>query len=400
MKIFVTTPTWSLNGVNLFSAHLVRALRRAGVAAHLLVTHPQRPDPKPLPRPGDVPLERLGVAPLGGWRTRWRTLVDYLERHAPCLYLPNHDFRHSVVCARLSARVGIIGIVHSDDPQHYDHVARLGRYWNAVVAVSQTIAARTAALDVPGAPRPMTIPYGVPVSDYPSRQEAPASNALRIMYTGRLEQAQKRVLDLPTIGAALAARAIPFELTVAGDGSCRTALERRVRALGLQGHVRFTGTLGHDQLLDLLTGQDVLLLPSAFEGLPLSLLEAMSRGCVPVVSDIPSGIPEVIRDGITGYRVPVGDTDTFAERLAYLQRYPDRRHTMSRNAYDAISRGGYRLEDMVRRYMDLFHHVWDEVTHGSYHRTPGPLVLPAELTCKERLFAPIWTVTGPLLGRG
>ena len=64
---------------------------------------------------------------------RWEALRDYLQALTPTVYFPNYDFENSSVAPALRNEVGMIGVVHSDDPHHYEHVQRLGRYWNAVV---------------------------------------------------------------------------------------------------------------------------------------------------------------------------------------------------------------------------------------------------------------------------
>ena len=71
-------------------------------------------------------------------------------------------------------------------------------------------------------------------------------------------------------------------------------------------------------------------MPSRSEGLPVALLEATATGMVPVVSDLLSGIPEVVEPGVTGYRPPVGDIAGFADAIASLDR--DRRRLESMSA--------------------------------------------------------------------
>lgn len=73
----------------------------------------------------------------------------------------------------------------------------------------------------------------------------------------------------------------------------------------------------------------VFLLPSRLEGFPVTLMEAGAAGLVPIVSDLPSGIPEVVIPGETGYRVPIGDVAGFASALEELNRDRDRLERMS-----------------------------------------------------------------------
>jgi glycosyltransferase involved in cell wall biosynthesis len=67
----------------------------------------------------------------------------------------------------------------------------------------------------------------------------------------------------------------------------------------------------------------VFVLPSRSEGLPVSLLEAGAAGVVPVVSNLPSGIPEVVIPQQTGYRIQLDDVEGFAAAIAALARSRD-----------------------------------------------------------------------------
>src|SRR5215471_7531992 len=138
-RVIVALPYWALSGTSIFSANLVRGLLDSGIAAEILLTEQETervivPDPL-LPQPTDIPVHKLPVSKTANWGAHWQGMIQYLEERAPCIYIPTYDWRHSIVSPRLSNRVGIIGTVRSDDPLHYDHVARLGQYWNAIVCV-------------------------------------------------------------------------------------------------------------------------------------------------------------------------------------------------------------------------------------------------------------------------
>src|SRR5271154_1084475 len=120
MRIIIGTPNWTLNGVNIFSAGLIRGLCNEGIEATLLVTGSLWRDRKPLPWPHDLPVQQLPLPPIATFAARWKVLERYLEAQAPCIYLPNHDVLHSAVMPILSSSIGVVGIAHSDDPQHYE----------------------------------------------------------------------------------------------------------------------------------------------------------------------------------------------------------------------------------------------------------------------------------------
>src|SRR5205807_8950385 len=135
-KVVVGLPLCTVGGVTTFVTNLVRHLNRQNIPAHILWTCPDAYDSKPLPMPPDVPVKKGPWMDNAEPRTRWKALSRYLEGLAPCIYLPNNDFWHSCISAKLSDRVAVIGHIHTDFPQEYEHFAWLGRYWNATVAVS------------------------------------------------------------------------------------------------------------------------------------------------------------------------------------------------------------------------------------------------------------------------
>jgi len=374
IKVVVTTPSWSLNGPNVFAANLVSGLLGMGIASQIVLTRPDWSDAKPLPVPTNVPIVELPISRFASLRVRWRTLISYLEDLAPCIYIPNYDFIHSSISPRLSERVAIVGIVHSDDPQHYEHVARLGRYWNAIVAVSPTIAARTATLDPSFVSRTSVIPYGVEVAD--ALPERHPDSVFRIVYAGRLVQDQKRILDLPRIVRALVDRGVPVQLSIAGSGPDQGILMEECAALEVQRQIRFLGTLSSSEMRDVMRQNHAFILTSEFEGLPLSMLEAMGDGCVPVVTDMRSGVPELVQNGVNGYRVQVGDIQKFADCLTTLHRDMQLHRKMAARAYETLSTGGYRIRDMLTSYIALFQRVLEQSEQGAYCR-PLASILPA-----------------------
>ena len=387
--VIVASPIWSLNGVNIFSANLVRELRNRDVESQILLTQAHLPDPKPMKVPTDIPVRKLPVKNEEVYKVRWSATIQYLEDRAPCIYIPNHDIEHSSICPRLSNRVGVVGVVHSDDPQHYEHVGRLGNYWNGITAVSKTVTEKTLAANPALAPRLTTIPIGVRIPVQPPHLKPLSTNPLRLLYAGVFKQAQKRILDLPKIVQQLADRGVPIKLTIAGGGPDREALVEAATPLVERNLIEFIGIVPHDEMPQLLEAHDVFVMTSAFEGMPNALLEAMGRGCIPVVTDIDSGIPEVVKDGQNGFLVPVGDIELFSERIATLQSDPQLRNTLSMNAYNAVDRGSFRVEDMADRYLEVFDRVMHDAETGRFKRPPGKILPPPQMR-------PIWRHYLPL----
>jgi len=397
-RVIVGATYWTLNGVNIFSANLVRGLREKGLDAHILLTEEKSRlvniDEKWMERPSDIPFVRLPLYQRESWGGNWGALIRYLEEQAPCIYIPNSDWRHSCVAPLLSGDVGIIGVVHSDDPLHYDHVARQGKYWNAITATSDTVARKTVELNPDFLARLTTISIGVDIPFTPPKRSKSPSDQLKLIYHGTLKQHQKRILDMPEIMAKLAKENIAVQLNLVGGGPDEDRVIKASENLVKREYIRFHGVVPHPNVLEMLEQNDVYLLTSEFEGMPNALLEAMGRGCVPIVTDMDSAVPQLVEDGHNGYVVPIGDIDAFVKRIKMLHAAPDNRQMMSLNAYESVSKGNFRIQNMVQAYADLVETVFQEMKSNAFKRPPGILtpppvqvagvnIFPVELAHKE-----------------
>lgn len=111
-------------------------------------------------------------------------------------------------------------------------------------------------------------------------------------------------------------------LVCVGDGSLRGQLEQQARELYLSDAVRFVGY--QNDIPQWLSLADVTVLPSFFEGLPLTAIESLAAAR-PMVATAVDGTPEVILDGRTGFTVPPGDALSLAVAIGRLLRDPDMR---------------------------------------------------------------------------
>jgi glycosyltransferase involved in cell wall biosynthesis len=107
----------------------------------------------------------------------------------------------------------------------------------------------------------------------------------------------------------------PMHLLVVGDGDLRDELRNQVERLGLSRRVHFLGA--RRDLGNLLAAIDMFVLPSLWEGLPLSLVLAMGAG-LPVVATRVAGIPEVVTDGVTGLLAAPADVPALGAALERL----------------------------------------------------------------------------------
>lgn len=180
-----------------------------------------------------------------------------------------------------------------------------------------------------------------------------------ILYAGRIcRQKQPRVFasTMQRLAERAGSEGTEFVALVAGDGEDRPWLEGFVTARGLEGKVRLLGDVPADEMHELMAASDVFFLPSRWEGVALVAYEAMASGAVFVGADV-GGQKELITPDC-GILLPKADppteVDAYAEALLGLLRDPARRRAMAQAAREKIV-GGYRLDDMGERMVELIH---------------------------------------------
>ena len=372
IRIVVGLTSGRISGVDIFSINLVRELRRLGLRAEVLQTMAGRTTSDSLPVPAEVPVVELPVPEYPTWPQRWASLKAYLERE-PTIYLPNYDDRHAAIIPTLAEHVRAVGIAHSDDPQHYQHIPRLAPFWDGIIAVSSRIATELIALSGQLESRLSVIPYGLRVPPDFSGASRNVGDSLHAVYTGRLVQYQKRVFDLIRIVQEADDRNLSVDFVIAGTGPDGDMFFKRA-AQALSHRIARVGGIPNDVLLAMLATRHVFVLPSSFEGLPVSLLEAMASGCVPVVAAMRSAIPDLIDDGRNGFLFDVGDTAVATRALARLAGDEDLRMTMARAAYETVQ-SRFTIQQVTQQYVTLF----ERILAVPYRRPIGPLSPPLSM---------------------
>ncbi len=157
------------------------------------------------------------------------------------------------------------------------------------------------------------------------RQELSGVQAEFIFMSTGMLNPQKAFGDLLTAFAELRRTHPTAALVIAGAGPLAPRLEAQIDELGLRGRVRLLGL--RDDVPRLLAAVDGYVSSSLWEGLPLSVLEAMSAG-LPVVATAVGDIPAVIVDG-TGVLVPPAQPPALAAALRSLLDDPDRAAALS-----------------------------------------------------------------------
>ena len=200
------------------------------------------------------------------------------------------------------------------------------------------------------------VPNGVELARFVP-VERPANPVVKILFIGRLiprKGFQYVVRALPPLKGSTD---VPFAVEVVGSGAMREQLDELAARLGVRQLLTYAGTIPYAELHRVYQRSDIFVLTSESEGMPCAILEAMACG-LPIVATDVSGNQELVRPGLNGFLVPVGDTDALVRSLAALLRDPALRLRMGAESRRRVQ--PYDWREIVRQYATIF----EEVVHG------------------------------------
>jgi glycosyltransferase involved in cell wall biosynthesis len=187
---------------------------------------------------------------------------------------------------------------------------------------------------------------GASAGDRIRRELGLPADVFLLGFVGRLSQ-EKGVTYLLQSVQSLKQRGRNVAAVIVGDGPLAAELHAETQRLGVDEHVRFVGF--QPAVGVWLQGVDALVLPSLSEGLPMVLAEAMMLG-TPAMATGVGGIPEIIRDGETGWLIPSRFPAALCDVVSRLMDAPETRMRVADNARrlaeDAFS--GDRIAARVR----------------------------------------------------
>ncbi|MCI0557585.1 MAG: glycosyltransferase [Nitrososphaera sp.] len=313
-------------------------------------------------------LQRLGIETIlvpqrRSLDFRWLLRLSRVLKERSIRVMHAHEFAMNVYGSLLSKMTGIpiIATVHGKNYYWVKWRRRLAYKFvarqSAMVAVSEDLK-RFLREYVDIHPDNITVVHnGIDVQSYAVSDRAHATrkelgingNQPVIGTVGNLYAVKGQMYLLKACSAV--AKVFPnFVLLVAGRGDYLGSLEETARNIGIGANVKFLGF--REDVPALLQTMDIFILPSISEGLPLSALEAMASG-KPVVASNVGGIPEVVKDGVTGYLVSPKDPEALADKILLLLRHPELAVDLGRSGRKRVE-DSFSLEKMVERYQSLY----------------------------------------------
>jgi L-malate glycosyltransferase len=300
-----------------------------------------------------VEIKVIGLGPMPKTLLKYlrefrRTRPDVVHCHNPAPTL------QAALPARLAGVRAILSTRHSLVDPPYDVTAektynRFARSCDWIVGICEATCVNLRG--TPGALRDRIVRVynGVdPVVPVPA-EARPQKRGLTLLFVGRL--AAIKNLETLIRATALALPRLPeLQLWVVGGGDERSKLEAMAQELGIAESVTFWG-----ERLDVagfFSSADIFCMSSTSEGLPMSLLQAMSVGVPAIVTDV-GGMAEVVRFADAGRTAPVGDFAAMAEAIVQMATDESERLRFAGNARKAYQ-DHFTLEAMERTYLKLY----------------------------------------------
>ncbi len=342
MRVLVLAPSaYLLGGVQDWLANLVPGLRDGGLEVTVAVPDGDHHRHGPYARAYPALAAEAIANPSGSAEGRIRAIAALLERLDPELVL-GVNLVDLYPAARRARRRGrfhgrVVMTLHALQADYFDDLRLHGAGIDAVIATNRLACRLASGRGGIDPARVLYAPYGVPVPPWRLPGGDPATS-LRLAWVGRLEQAQKRVHDLPPLLEALQARGLEVQLSIAGDGEERPALERSLAPWIGRGSVRMLGHVDQGRLAAEVYGHHhALVITSSWETGPIVAWQAMASGMAVVSSRyVGAGLEGALEHDATALLFPCGDRDAAASELARL-REPALLERLSRAGHTLVN---------------------------------------------------------------
>lgn len=278
------------------------------------------------------------------------------------------SFWRKIVFANLAQLFGVpvVGHLHGSD---FDHFVVSQPKWVQRIVTGQLERMATVlvlgecwrhfVLSVAPAARVVVLPNYVRMPSGIARHAK--RETVELLFLGIVGR-RKGVYDLLEAFAAARAKYPSLQLTIAGNGEIDQA-RSAATTTGIADSVRFTGWLDDEEKNVLLKNSDICVLPSYNEGLPISILEAMSWG-LPIITTDVGAIAQLVRHEIDGLIVPAGAPDSLAHAILRLASSQVLRIRMG---YSGRRRVGDAFSEEV--VLPRLERIYDDVHTGSRART-------------------------------
>lgn len=220
-----------------------------------------------------------------------------------------HDWLELGMASHLGLKNPVVFVLHGDYNYYYELALKHASNINLFVCIASSISKKIKEI-IPD--RTEVIYY----QRFPVREPENKllySDISKVLFVGRFEK-EKGFLLLPLIEQNLQILDIKLKWTIVGSGP-----EMKQVVWPESSDIEIISNASNEDVLKLLPHQDIILLPSFAEGMPVVIIEAMKAGVIPIVNDIPGGIQELVENGETGFKIKNNNPEEFAKTIMRIR---------------------------------------------------------------------------------
>lgn len=266
-----------------------------------------------------------------------------------------HDWLELGMAGNLGLQNPVVQVLHGDFDYYYDLSAKHGDTVDAFICISPKI---FQSLNRKLSSRKDDIYYlNFPVPDVATSRKQHHSIHL-IYYVRDLQDDRKQFSTIIEIARQLESREKKYFFTIAGGGTTHDDFFK-IWPAEMKSQVNYVGVKTNQEIIAMLPGQDIFLLPSLSEGFPVSLVEAMKAGVVPLITDWDGAVDDLVSPGITGYYFKTGAS---AEYAACIKMLDENRILLQQLSGNCIQRANSLFNPVrnTKKFEDLFVKVSEE----------------------------------------
>lgn len=366
MKIAYVIGSCSVGGAEVFVKDLIKQLKILGHNVELWVST-RIEDVHPVNKQNldfetsfiselnsyNIPIKFLNKRQHKDWRKTWRNLRIQYDRFKPEIVHAHLERTTLHVVKALSSKTIIVQTIHSsviDFP--FLQKIYLNRKISRYVAISNKVKSILINSLNLNPEKIATIYNGIDLNKFKINRKN-NSEVKKIISIGRLTKAK----DYPNLFRALDKlilklnkQNIPLpSVNIAGTGELEKELKTLISKMNLDNIVSFLGL--RQDIPELLKESDIYVMSSEWEGLSISLIEALASG-IPIVATNAGSNNEVIENNVSGIIVPIKDPEALAEGIYNLIINKDLRDRLSKEAMKRARL--FSIEDCAKKHVEMY----------------------------------------------
>jgi len=184
----------------------------------------------------------------------------------------------------------------------------------------------------------------------PKLENLQFSKKYDVIFIGRLEKVKGINFLLKAVNILKIKQNKNIKLAIVGDGSLKKQLEETAKRLKINDSIKFLGS--RQDISNLMISSKILILPSIWEGLPMTILEAMYLK-IPIIATSVGGIPEIIENKKDGLLIPSKNPEIIAKTIIYLLENKDLQTKLTQNAYKKV-KSLYSIQNYTKNILDIY----------------------------------------------